>query len=529
MRFLAVNLDSFLIELNDPEHTVALFRHLETIKHPHIVEMIPAATTILVYFDRLNTEVSALIRYIKSQRIERQQRHSVAKVVIDVTYDGPDLHHVAELLGVTVSEVIYRHSNTCWNVAFIGFAPGFGYLNSPDHPFGSIPRLSSPRKKIQAGSVALAGEYTGIYPKDSPGGWQLIGSTPQQMWDVHRDPPALLRAGAQVIFRDITRQPSHVVVPEIKIPKQPEQHLQPVFELLQTGLQSLVQDQGRTHQAALGVGRSGAMDQTALFQANRIVGNPDHAAVIEILNGGLKLKVLQSTVVAVTGAASHIGVSYAGQAQVKVPDYSPIALDCGDLLYIDSPHAGLRHYLAIRGGIKTEKILGSASFDTLAELGTPPLKPHDFIYSAELSVGSVLLHETRAQQLPKIGDVVEIDVIPGPRTDWFEPESLTQFFQQQWLVTQESNRIGLRLSAGLPLKRQIHGELASEGTCTGALQIPPNGQPVLFMNDHPLTGGYPVLGAVASDHLDRVAQIPPGCLIQFRQKSEILDLDKEST
>ena len=527
MRFLAVNLNSFLIELNDPEHTVALFRHLERIKHPHIVEMIPAATTILIYFDHLNTEVSELLPWIKSQKIELQQQHFMQEVVIDLIYDGPDLHHVAELLGITVSEVIHRHSNSCWNVAFIGFAPGFGYLNSPDRPFGSIPRLSSPRKKIQAGSVALAGEYTGIYPKDSPGGWQLIGSTPQQMWDIHRDPPALLRAGDQVVFHDITHHPSHVVVPEMKVAWQLEQYLQPVFELLQTGLQSLVQDQGRAQKAALGVGRSGAMDQTALFQANRIVGNPDDAAVIEVLNGGLKLKVLQPTLVAITGAESNIWVSYAGKTKVKVPDYLPIALDSGDLIYIDSPQAGLRHYLAIRGGIAAEKILGSASFDTLAELGTPPLKPHDFIYSADLPVTSVLVNEIRLERLPKVGDVIEVDVILGPRTDWFAPESLSHFFQQQWLVTQESNRIGLRLSAELPLQRQIHDELASEGTCTGALQIPSNGQPVLFMNDHPLTGGYPVLGAVANYHLDCIAQIPPGCLIQFRQKSEILELDRK--
>lgn len=525
MRFLAVNLDYFLIEFSDSAETVATYRHLDALQHPHILEMIPAASTILVYFDRLNSNAKQIIYWIQSQKIVKEKQKSSQEVMIDVVYDGEDLQHVAEILGVSVAEVIYRHTHTCWNVAFIGFAPGFGYLDSPERPFGSIPRLSSPRKKIQAGSVALAGEYTGVYPKDSPGGWQLIGRTPVQMWDIQREPPALLMAGHQVIFRDMTHQPTQITVPEIKTQTTFEPETLPAFKILKTGLQALIQDQGRKQKAAIGVGHSGAMDRGAMLQANRIVGNFDHAPVIEVLNGGLKIQVLQPVVVAITGAQSDVWVTYANQPRVRVNQNCPIALDAQDELFIDTPYAGLRHYLALRGGIFAPSILDSASYDTLAELGTPPLKLEDLIYLGNMEKQSVSLYEIPSAALPKAKEVVEVDVVLGPRTDWFMPESINHFFSQHWQVTHESNRIGLRLHAKLPLQRQIEQELLSEGTCTGALQIPPNGQPVLFMNDHPLTGGYPVLGAVASYHLDRVAQIPPDCFIQFHQISETLDLD----
>jgi biotin-dependent carboxylase-like uncharacterized protein len=300
-----------------------------------------------------------------------------------------------------------------------------------------------------------------------------------------------------------------------------------VLRVKNVGLQVLIQDEGRKNLAELGVGRAGAMDQKAFRQANLIVGNPKNAAVIEVLNGGLRLQVLEPTVIAVTGAETEVWITYIGADKVKVALYQPIALDYGDEIYISAPSAGIRNYIALRGGIAVEQVLESASYDSLAELGTKPIQVGDEIHSAQLKTQPVSLNVIPIK-LPKRDEIIEIDLVLGPRTDWFAEESLDLLFKQTWLVSTESNRIGLRLVGDQPLTRQFEQELPSEGCCTGALQIPPNGQPVLFMNDHPITGGYPVIAAVASYHLDLIAQIPAGCHIQFRKISDFMDVKKDA-
>ncbi|MCH7307250.1 urea amidolyase family protein [Acinetobacter sp. NIPH 1852] len=526
MRFLSVNLNCFLIELPSLEETIALYHHLKLAAHPYIQEFIPAARTILVYFDPIFIDGKNLIQWISSQKIDQYSANTNKKeVIINVCYDGVDLIHVAEYLGIGVDEVIYKHTHCHWQVAFIGFAPGFAYLVSSDHPFGNIPRLVSPRKKIASRSVGLAGEYSGIYPKESPGGWQLIGRTDQTMWDVNREQAALLLPSDQVVFKDISKHPTQVTVPAtrvvpIKVPQNPV-----VFTVQNVGLQVLIQDEGRKNVAQLGVGQAGAMDRSAFHCANACVGNPKNAAVLEIYNGGLRLKVMKETVIAVTGAETELWVTYANGYTVKQPLYQPIALDQGDEVYLAKARAGIRNYVAVRGGIAVEQVLNSASYDSLAELGTMPVKFGDEIRSAQLKTECVDLDQS-ANALPKVGDQVVVDIVLGPRMDWFTPESIDLLLEQRWLITVESNRIGLRLAGDKPLQCQIKHELPSEGCCTGAIQIPASGQPVLFMNDHPITGGYPVIAAVAPYHLDLIAQLAAGCYIQFRKISDFMDIKK---
>ncbi|MEG1093462.1 MAG: biotin-dependent carboxyltransferase family protein, partial [Acinetobacter sp.] len=243
--------------------------------------------------------------------------------------------------------------------------------------------------------------------------------------------------------------------------------------------------------------------------------------------GGLKAKMHQSAVIAVTGAISSIHVRFSDGQKADFDSYQAIALDAGDEFQIQTPTAGLRNYLSIRGGIDVQPVLNSASFDSLAVLGPDPLKMADTVYQGQVEASNISITDVAKLNLPKVGDVVELDIVMGPRTDWFEAESIERLCQQAWLVTNESNRVGLRLSGEQPLQRKITHELESEGTCIGALQIPPNGQPVLFMNDHPLTGGYPVIAAVAKHHWDLVAQIPAGCQIKFKKMTEFTDFENE--
>ncbi|MGB5886375.1 MAG: 5-oxoprolinase/urea amidolyase family protein [Acinetobacter venetianus] len=524
MRFLSVKANAFLIEFTCLQETMAAYRTLQHAQHPYIRELVPAARTILVYFDPLFISIKTLIKWIDAQKIFEGVALNGKELVIPVRYNGEDIEHVADLVGLSVSELIYKHSQTLWRAAFIGFAPGFAYLVSDEPPFGSIPRLASPRKKIISGSVGLAGEYSGVYPKDSPGGWQLIGKTDLKMWDVQREQPALLLPNDHVIFKDVTHQPTQISVPNISsLPKKQSTESEAVLRVKKVGLQVLIQDVGRLNMAKMGVGRAGAMDQTSFQSANLAVGNPQNAAALEILNGGLVLSILKPTVIAVTGADAELSVQYAQEEKVRAPLYQPIALDQGDEVYLAVPNAGVRNYLAVWGGLAVENILGSASYDSLAELGALPLKIGDKLASAQLKTHSVDLSQS-SFAMPKQSDVIVIDLHLGPRTDWFKTSGLELLFQQKWLVTTESNRVGLRLHGKHALQRKIEHELPSEGCSIGALQIPPNGQPVLFMRDHPITGGYPVIATVAAYHLDLVAQIPSGSFIQFRKITEFMDI-----
>jgi biotin-dependent carboxylase-like uncharacterized protein len=270
--------------------------------------------------------------------------------------------------------------------------------------------------------------------------------------------------------------------------------------VLATGPLTTVQDAGRPGQGALGIGRSGACDRAAARLANRLVGNDPDAAVLEATLGGLVLRADADLVVTTTGA------------RCSGAHNAPVALRAGAELRLGLPDTGLRTYVAVRGGVAVEPVLGSRSTDLLSGLGPPVLSSGDV-----LPVGSA------AGPMPGVdlapvpdppGGEVTVRVLPGPRADWFaSPAALTA---TAWTVTGESNRIGLRLAGEVPLERARTGELASEGMVRGALQVPPSGQPVLFLADAPVTGGYPVIGYVEDADVDRCGQLRPGQTLRLR-------------
>lgn len=271
--------------------------------------------------------------------------------------------------------------------------------------------------------------------------------------------------------------------------------------VLETGPLTTVQDAGRFGQAALGIGRSGACDRASYRLANRMVGNHDGAAVLEVTFGGLVLRADADVVLVLTGARC-----------AGTPHNAPLALAAGEQLALGAPVTGTRTYVAVRGGIEVPPVLGSRSTDLLAGLGPDVLAAGD-----RLPVGRGVAQmpgvDVAAVRDPEAGDVV-VQVQPGPRRDWFTDRAWASLLKQPYLVTAESNRVGLRLD-GEPLERAINGELPSEGMVRGALQIPPSGTPVLFLADHPVTGGYPVVGYVVDDDVDRCGQLRAGQTLRF--------------
>ena len=284
------------------------------------------------------------------------------------------------------------------------------------------------------------------------------------------------------------------------MPERPHRTL----EVLEAGPQSSVQDLGRPGHAHLGVPRSGALDAPALRLGNRLVGNPEDAAGIECLLGGLVVRLARATTVAVTGASVMPDVD--GRAMAWG---SPLSLPAGATVSLGSFRSGLRCYLAVAGAVRTAPVLGSRSSDLLSGIGPPVLGAGDV-----LALGEPTGPPGLADAVPLPHEPV-LRLTLGPRDDCFEAASLAGLDGSAYVVGEESNRIGLRLS-GAALRRNDSTELPSEGMVLGAVQVPPDGQPVVFLADHPTTGGYPVIGVVEPADLAVCAQVRPGERVTLR-------------
>jgi biotin-dependent carboxylase-like uncharacterized protein len=280
-----------------------------------------------------------------------------------------------------------------------------------------------------------------------------------------------------------------------------------VLTVVAPGPFATVQDRGRTGWASIGVPRSGAADRASADLANRLVGNRGEAAVVEVTAGGLRARAERTVLVAVTGAPAPVQVG--GR---PMPLNAPVSVPAGTVLSLGVPPVGLRSYLAVRGGVDVPAVLGSRSTDTLSGLGPAPLSAGD-----RLPIGSMAVEEpvvdVAAVRTPSADPVLR--VLPGPRRDWLAPSAWTALAAGPWTVTPNSDRIGLRLT-GPRLHRARDDELPSEGLVPGAVQVPPDGAPVLFLADHPVTGGYPVLAVVVTADLPAAAQLRPGDQARFR-------------
>jgi biotin-dependent carboxylase-like uncharacterized protein len=280
------------------------------------------------------------------------------------------------------------------------------------------------------------------------------------------------------------------------------------IEVVEPGPYALIQDLGRPGHAHLGVPQSGALDVPALRLANRLVGNPESAAGIESLLGGITLRAHTSCTFAVTGPP--VTVLLEGRA---VGSHTPTHMGAGQTLKLGTPAVGLRCYVAFSGGITVDAELGSRSRDVLSEIGPSPLRVGDILpLGGSLGVPTGLDVVTPSDAPSEL----TVPVLLGPRDDWFGDPA--RRIAGPWTVTGDSNRVGLRLD-GTALNRTaafVDTELPSEGLVTGAIQVPPNGLPVVFLADHPTTGGYPVIAVVRRSALPVLAQARPGTTVVFR-------------
>jgi KipI family sensor histidine kinase inhibitor len=462
-------------------------------------EIVPGHRSVLVDGVAATVLAKALAGVTLPDLAPARDRHVVE---IPVVYDGADLAEVARVWDTDVATVVARHAATEFEVEFCGFAPGFPYLVGLAAP---VPRRATPRTRVPAGSVALAGRFCGIYPSASPGGWQLIGRTGVALFDADRDPPALLPPGARVRFVPVDEQPA---------PGVPQHHLSDatdstrgVITVVRAGALTTVQDGGRRGSAHLGVPRAGALDAPAAWLANRLVGNDEGDAVLETTLDGVGFRAEVALLIAVTGAPAPVRVD--GRAvewgvAVRVPALSVVNVGVAS--------SGVRSYVAVAGGVRVPPVLGSRSTDLLSGLGPPVLaaghvleigdaatSPADVSFTAPRPVGEVTLH-----------------LRVGPDDEWFGPDGVDRLTRSTYTVSTDSNRVGARLQ-GPPIPWRADEEMDSAGMVAGAVQVPPDGQPVVFLADHPTTGGYPVIGVVDAADLSALAQARPGTTVRLRR------------
>lgn len=270
----------------------------------------------------------------------------------------------------------------------------------------------------------------------------------------------------------------------------------------ETGPLTTVQDGGRPGRAAIGVGRSGACDRASYRLGNRLLGNPADAAALEVTLGGLVVRAEGDVLLVATGARCP-----------GAPHNAPLLLRSGEALRLGPPASGLRTYLAARGGIDVPPVLGSRSTDVLGGIGPEPLQAGDRLPVGEPHDEPPGVDVAPVAE-PTVGTLT-VGVLPGPRRDWFPAAAWQALVTEEYVAGADSNRVGVRLD-GPTLERDRDGELPSEGMVRGALQVPPNGKPVLFLADHPVTGGYPVIGYVADADVDACGQLRPGQPLRLR-------------
>jgi len=498
-----------------------------------VIEIVPAYSSIGVTYEpeRVRTPRGELPWRVVAEWLERhlagegptasRKVRAARAHVVPVCYGGehgPDLEHVAKTAKLSVDEVVNLHAGANYVVAAIGFAPGFPYLFGLPAALATA-RRATPRLRVPVGSVGIGGAQTGIYPRDTPGGWQLIGRTSLELFNSGFEPPTRLAAGDEVKFKVVDKLASPaVVISKARAVSSREPEPGRYCEVVKAGLLTTVQDLGRRGFAAVGIASGGALDPWAAAIANLAVGNPPGAAVLECTYVGPVLRFPQSATVALVGAEVE------GLAAGR-----PIRLEAGATLDCSALVRGVRLYVAFAGGgVRVPRLLGGAG--TLISAGFGGLGGRALEAGDRISFGP-----ERAGEVPGGGGwclsapvrppgrraVVEVRLIPG--LDWarlfrrHSPEGAVRAVEaRRFQLSAKSDRMGLRLQGeAFTLPAGAGGDI-SRPVVPGTVQLPPDGQPIVLMAEGQTIGGYAQLGQVATIDLPLLAQARPGAQIVFR-------------
>ena len=486
-------------------------------------EAIPTFRSVLVFHDP-DADPDAIRAHALdlARRAGDEPEPPSRRIEIPCVYDGEDLPEVAEQVGVSVEELIRIHAGRDYRVYIIGFTPGFPYLGMADARL-NIPRRSVPRVRVPAGAVAMARAQTGIYPWVTPGGWHLIGRMdPALLFDPGKSPPAGCVPGDQVRFLPVAELPER---PPAATAATPPPEGPPAFEVERGGLQTTVQDLGRPGHQRYGVPWSGAADPASLILANRAVGNPDGAAGLECTLMGPVLRFRQPVLTALGGADHRAVLHFPGGGRWPVPVGTSFLAPAGSVLRFAGPPDGLRAYLAFAGGIEVPEVLGSRA--TYLTAGFGGFEGRELRSGDRLHVGPAPAdarenrYEPEARRSAETGPL-RLRISLGPQEHCFTDACLNTLSELRFTVSNDSNRMGVRLDGPILEHREGMKEIVSDANAHGTIQVPPGGHPIVMGADQGTTGGYPKIGTVVAPDLARLAQALPGAEVRL----DIVPLEK---
>jgi KipI family sensor histidine kinase inhibitor len=407
---------------------------------------------------------------------------------IDVAYDGPDLDDVAKARGLTREAVIERHAGAEYRAEIAGFLPGFCYLGGLD-PRLEMPRRSSPRPAVSASSVGIADLRTGIYPFRSPGGWRLLGRARATMFDPSREQPSLIAPGDTVRFSPIdpfsALEPVELAAPEAR---------GAALVVVTAPACATIQDRGRPGLLGKGLPASGALDPSGLEAANRAVGNAPHEAAIEVPLGALEVI-----------ARGRVTISIDGEPALTLAEGDRVIVAAGSAA---APAPAVR-YLAVAGGVDVPEVLGARATLLVARLGGfagRALRPGDVVPVGD-RVGATTPFE-RDKPLSKL------PIDEGPHKHLFNEAAMNVLFDKTWTIARHVDRVGARLE-GHEVPTEVEGLAQPTPMVRGAIQITPDGTPIILGPDHPTTGGYPVIAVLTLASQRALARLAPGDKVRF--------------
>ena len=520
---------------------------------PEIREIVPTYCAVSIYFDEKSCK-SSLLKEIALEVIEKidgEEEKSTGSeriITIPVCYEteefAPDLRKVAAHAKLTAEEVIKIHSSTDYLIYMMGFLPGFPYLGGMEKCL-ETPRLETPRTKIPAGSVAIGGAQTGLYPVESPGGWNIIGRTPLKLFDLNRNPHFLYNSGDKIRFEPISRkefenfdvyaendwlwkngfeaeavQQAHSAVVGRKKPHEkniPHYECGGGIKILEAGLLTTVQDKGTNGFQKYGISQSGAMDEISFVLANAICGNPENTACLETTLSGPSIRFVTDCDFAITGAV----FSNASLNGMPVEMNTKIHANAGKVLNCGFASNGLRSYIAFTGGILVPEVFGSRSTNLKSKIGGfygRKLEAGD-----ELAIGFAKRHSMNKNAFPvkninpfftRKDGILVLDCIKSSQFDFFSEESVKIFTSTVYTITPESDRMGIRFQGQNIMCGKT--DIISDAIPFGAVQITSAGLPVVMAADRQTIGGYAKIACVKKESMCALAQAAPGTKVQFK-------------
>lgn len=507
-----------------------------------IIEWVPTYCTVAVYFDSLVCNFSDVKKILEAaaENMEISSERKKNVHVIPVCYEGeyaPDLKNVSDHAGLSGKEVVSLHSSKEYPVYMLGFLPGFAYLGGLDERL-ETPRLKTPRLYIPAGSVAIGGSQTGVYPLNSPGGWQIIGRTPLKMYDERKNPSVFVNAGDRIKFKPISLRTFNKIAKKLeKLSVKKNKKSVASFavsggvRILSGGIMTTVQDLGRIGYQRYGFSVSGAADSISFRLANIIAGNPENVPALETTLSGPEMTFISDVDFCITGANQNPLLD--GR---PVPLYTRVSAHAGSSLILGTALSGMRSYIAFTGGIIVPSVMGSASTSLKYELGGyfgRKIQAGD-----ELAIGFVperyrklhvlsedknttirflcssivtTAHTTNEASAP----VLDLRVIKGVQFDAFTKKGIETFTSEIYTVSSDSDRMGCRL-LGSAVESKNGTDIISDSIALGSVQISSAGFPIVMLADRQTTGGYAKIATVIPSDIPFLVQSVPGTKIRFR-------------